>query len=278
MILGGIPHYLNQIDKRYTLVQNIDRLCFETGGQLTNEFDQVLISLFRNHTLHKSIIIELSKKRIGLSRKALIGNLRKGNNETFTKALRELEESGFIVECPSYDLKPTKSIFRLNDEFCFFYLKYIEPNKNQGEGTWLQLYSSRSFDSWSGFAFEMLCMKHTPQIKKALGISGVRTNTYSWTSKEAQKNHQKTGAQIDMLLKRDDRRIDLIEIKFYNKPYTISKDYYARMINKRDIFEEEEKPDEALTFIMLTTKGLIQNTYSNILTDHFTMDVLFEKD
>ncbi len=277
MILGGIPHYLNQIDKRYTLPQNIDRLCFEARGQLMNEFDQVLLSLFRNSSLHKSIIIELAQKRIGLTRSALNENLGKGNNSAFTKAIRELEESGFIKECPSFDQKATKSLFRLNDEFCFFYLKYIEPNKGQGEGTWLHLFNSRSFDSWSGFAFEMLCMKHTPQIKAALGIPKVRTTTHSWTSKEAQRSSQKSGAQIDMLLKRQDRRIDIVEMKFYNKPYTISKSYRDQMINKKDVFEEEVNPDAALALVMITTFGLKRNTHSNILTDHFTMEDLFEK-
>ncbi len=278
MVLGGIPHYLNQLDKRYTLAQNIDRLCFEKGGQLVNEFDQVLLSLFTNSSIHKSIIIELAKKRKGLSRKVLNRNLGKGNNKAFTDAINELEQSGFILEAPSFDQKTTKSLFRLNDEFCFFYLKYIQPNKNQGKGTWLHLYNSRSFDSWSGFSFEMLCMKHTSQIKKALGISKVRTTALSWVSKEAQKSYDKSGAQIDMLLKRQDRRIDIIEMKFYNKPYSITKGYRDQIINKRDVFEEESNPDEALALIMITTKGIKKNIHSNILTDSLQMDVLFEKD
>ena len=217
------------------------------------------------------------RHKIGLTRNALNENLGKGNNMAFTKAIKELEESGFIEECSSFDQKATKNLFRLNDEFCFFYLKYIGPNKGQGEGTWLHLFNSRSFDSWSGFAFEMLCMKHTPQIKKALGIPKVRTTTHSWISKEAQKSTQKSGAQIDMLLKRQDRRIDLIEMKFHNKPYAISKSYRDRMINKKDVFEEEVDHDEALALVMITTKGLKKNTYSNILTDHLKMDILFEK-
>jgi len=249
MVLGGIPHYLNQLDNRYTLPQNIDRLCFKKGGQLVK----------------------------GLPRKALNLNLGKGNNKAFTKAIRELEESGFILESPSIDQKATKNLFRLNDEFCFFYLKYIKPNKGQGKGTWLHLYNSRSFDSWSGFAFEMLGMKHTLQIKKALGISNVRTTTHSWSSKETQKSANQSGAQIDMLLVRQDRRIDIIEMKFYNKPYTISKSYKERILDKRDIFEEEVHPNAALALIMLSTKGLKKNVHSNILTDQLTMEILFEK-
>ena len=124
----------------------------------------------------------------------------------------------------------------------------------------------------------MLSMKHTLQIKKALGIPKVRTTTHSWTSKEAQKSTQKSGAQIDMLLKRQDRRIDLNEMKFYNKPYTITKGYRDQMINKKDVFEEEVDPDEAIALVMITTKGLKKNIHSNILTDDLTMDIFFEKD
>jgi len=278
MILGGIPHYLNQLDKKYTLPQNIDKLCFEKGGQLVNEFNQVLKSLFRNSSLHKSIIKELAQKKKGLTRKALNENLEKGNNKAFTKSIEELEETGFLVECPSFDQKPTKSLYRLNDEFCFFYLKYMEPNKGQGDGTWLHLYNSRSFDSWAGFAFEMLCMKHTIQIKKGLGITKVRTSTHSWASKEAQKNNLKFGAQIDMLLKREDRRIDILEMKFYNKPYAITKSYRDQLMNKRNVFEEEVSPNDTLALIMITAHGLKKNMHSNILTDDLTMDVLFEKE
>ena len=80
-----------------------------------------------------------------------------------------------------------------------------------------------------------------------------------------------------MLLVRQDRRIDIIEMKFYNKPYAISKSYKERILNKRDIFEEEVNPNAALALIMLTTKGLKKNVHSNILTDQLTMEILFEK-
>ena len=49
------------------------------------------------------------------------------------------------------------------------------------------------------------------------------------------------------------------------------------MINKKDVFEEEVNPDAALALVMITTFGLKRNTHSNILTDHFTMEDLFEK-
>ena len=35
-------------------------------------------------------------------------------------------------------------------------------------------------NTWKGHAFERVCLQHVPQIKAALGISGVQTNVCSW--------------------------------------------------------------------------------------------------
>lgn len=43
------------------------------------------------------------------------------------------------------------------------------------------------------------------------------------------------------------------------------KSYHDQMINKKNIFEEEVNPDGALALVMITTKGLKKNAYSNIL-------------
>ena len=41
MIFGGVPYYLNFINKNFSLVQNIDNLFFKEGGELANEFDNL---------------------------------------------------------------------------------------------------------------------------------------------------------------------------------------------------------------------------------------------
>ena len=52
-----------------------------------------------------------------------------------------------------------------------------------------------SWKSWSGYAFEGICMKHNPLIKKALGIENVHTETSVWRSKS--ENAEQV-AQIDL--------------------------------------------------------------------------------
>ena len=72
-----------------------------------------------------------------------------------------------------------------------------------------------------GLAFEHLCFSHIPQIKKALGVSGV-------VSKESSMiigpESGKSGAQIDLIIERADRVVNICEMKFYNRDYKVDKD------------------------------------------------------
>ena len=56
------------------------------------------------------------------------------------------------------------------------------------------------------------------QIKNKLGISGVLSEIYSWDKKGTSEEE---GAQIDLLIDRRDRVINLCEIKFSTTPYEI---------------------------------------------------------
>ena len=72
-------------------------------------------------------------------------------------------------------------------------------------------------------AFERVCFQHIPQIKQALGISGVVTNTYSWQVKDDPVYG--AGAQIDMLIERADNTVNVCEMKFSQNEFVIDKDY-----------------------------------------------------
>ena len=70
---------------------------------------------------------------------------------------------------------------------------------------WQHNQNSPSVNAWRGYAFENVCFSHIRQLKFALGISGVHTETYSWKGQSS---------QIDMIIDRDDRIINLCECKF----------------------------------------------------------------
>ncbi len=102
------------------------------------------------------------------------------SGSTTIKVLTELEESGFIMPYVPFDKTSKEVIYRLTDEYSLFYLKFIEKSRATGAGTWLRLSESSSWKSWSGYAFEAICLKHIPQIKEALQISTTYTEESVW--------------------------------------------------------------------------------------------------
>ncbi|MDR2475135.1 MAG: ATP-binding protein, partial [Bacteroidales bacterium] len=48
MIMGGIPYYLDQLEKQYSLSQNVDNLFFKKHGVLREEYAKIYRSLFKS--------------------------------------------------------------------------------------------------------------------------------------------------------------------------------------------------------------------------------------
>ena len=70
-MFGGIPYYLDLIDARHSLQQNISRLCFAKGGQLRNEFFPLFQTLFAQAEGRVAIVRALASRKIGLTREEL---------------------------------------------------------------------------------------------------------------------------------------------------------------------------------------------------------------
>lgn len=117
---------------------------------------------------------------------------------------------------------------------------------------------------------EMLCLNHIESIKQSLGISGVQTIVCSWRSNKTEKS-----AQIDLLIDRKDEIINLCEIKFYNGPFEISKEYEEKLQNKISTFLEETKTKKSLILTFITSFGIKENKHSDIVQKQITMDDLF---
>ena len=115
-----------------------------------------------------------------MTRNELIDACGRSSGGGMTKLMDELLESGFISESLPFNKTSKDTLYKLTDEYSLFYLKFIENSKSYGEGTWTKKSTSPSWRSWSGLAFENIWLKHIPQIKKGLGISGVYTEQSAW--------------------------------------------------------------------------------------------------
>jgi AAA+ ATPase superfamily predicted ATPase len=273
MIMGGIPHYLKEVHKGESSTQAIDRICFTKDGLLESEFKNLYHSLFDNATRHLAVVRALAANNAGLTRSEIIDKARLSSGGTITGLLDELIESGFVTAWQPYDKKSRDTIYKLADEFTHFYLKFMERNRSSGSGTWQSFSTGQSWRSWSGVAFERVCLKHISQLKKALGIAAVHTEESAW--RHLPKKGK--GAQIDLLIDRKDFVINICEMKYSEFEFVIDKAYAGELENKRDVFKQETGTKKSLFLTLVTTFGVKSNNYfTNLIQNSLTMDALLD--
>lgn len=273
MALGGVPQYLKDIKQGQSAAQNIDRLCFAKGGMLRDEFSKLYSALFNQADRHVSIIRALSQKWKGLDRAEIIEKAKLDSGGGTTTLLEELEESGFITAYFPFGKKKRDKIYRLTDPFSLFYLHFME-NTTPEEGVWLQMSESQKFKSWTGYAFENICLCHVPQIKKAMGISGIFSSVSSFYKKATADTE---GAQIDLVFDRKDRVVNLFEMKCYDTVFIPTADFAEGLRTKKSVFKTKTDTKKQISWVVLSSFGIKHNQHSLGLVDNvLTMDVLFE--
>jgi hypothetical protein len=274
MVMGGIPQYLKEVRTGESATQIIDRVCFTRDGMLNDEFKNLYHSLFELASKHIEVVRSLANKTKGLTRSEIINACKLSSGGSATALLDELSESGFITAYIPFDKTIKDSMYRLTDEYSLFYIKFIEHRKSQGTGTWINYSREPAWKSWSGYAFESICMKHIPQLKKALEIGGVYTETSVWRffPKEDQP-----GAQIDLIIDRKDGCINICEMKFSIDSYLITKKYFKELENKLNVFRTQTRTKKTLFLTMITTFGVKENEYKSLaVQNEISMGALFE--
>ena len=275
MAMGGIPHYLKEIKNGKSAAQNIQNICFTNTGLLYDEFSKLYTALFENAEQHIRIIKALSKKWKGLTRSEIIVETGFTDGGGLTRLLEELENSGFIAAFTAFPKKQKDMLFRLTDEYSLFYLQFMESNKRVEDGFWQNLSQTQPYKNWTGYAFENICLKHIPQIKKALQIAGIYSEAGSFYQKG---NTEQKGIQIDLLIERKDKIINLFELKFYSEPYMMNKKEATDLRQKVAIFKQLTNTKHQVFVSILSTFGIISNEHSvGLIHNELTMSDLFER-
>ncbi|MCL1983058.1 MAG: ATP-binding protein [Clostridiales bacterium] len=270
MVFGGVPYYLNMFEKSLGPTQNIDRLLFSENAPLKNEFNEVYRSLFRASDRHMLIASALSKTKAGMTRDEIIKAAKIPGGGNLTRTLGELEQCGFIEKYSDFTKPKNNAYYRLIDPFTLYWLKYVKDNRTKDDYYWTNLIDDGGRRAWSGYAFELLCLRHLAQIKQKLGISGISTEVFSWRSKESQP-----GAQIDLLISRRDGVINLCEMKYSLHPVTLTAKDDQDLQRKRTAFLAETGTRKAVHVTMVTTYGLTEKGHTASVQSEVALDDLF---
>lgn len=272
MALGGVPYYLDAIVKGESVAQFLDRTCFAQDGLLRDEYQVLFASLFDDSDNHHRVVEALSTVKQGIRRDTLVDKSGLSSGGTLTKTLQELELSGFIRVHRPYGAKRYGKLYQLSDYFTLFYYQFVKNVLTSSRPTWTLMMAGRKWQSWAGLAYERLCMDHIPEIKAALGLTVIQTQESAWRSKDPDQ-----GAQVDLLIDRADRIVNVCEIKFSQAAYTIDKAYAQQLRSKLQAFSAVANR-KTLFLTMITTFGVQDNAYYKelvqgavVLEDLFTL-------
>lgn len=271
MMLGGIPYYLNMIRKGESVSQNADRLFFAKNAEMHREYERLFASLFKNPAPYLEIIRVLSKCKQGASREEINQAMNKCDNGHLTEYLTNLQNCDFLryYYVRTKKVKKNEGLYQLVDFFSIFHNTFlVRPITD--EHFWSHNLKSSTVNTWNGLAFERVCMAHIPQIKKSLGIQQIGTQYYSWRSKESEN-----GAQIDLLIERADRVINLCEVKYSLYPYALDKAESLKIRTRIGDFVAETGSSESIFATLITTYGLRAGENNSIIQSVVTMDDLF---
>lgn len=271
MALGGVPFYLNLINSKESFAQNIDRLFFSKNAPLRGEFDELFSSLFVQSDKYISVVNALAQRLEGLLRAEIVEDT-KISGGGLTKILENLERCDFIDTFSKYKSSIRNSVYRISDPYTLFYFKFIHGKNSKEKEFWTKNQNSPSIKSWFGFSFESVCLSHLDQIKLKLGISGISTNSCTWRKTGSDDSQ---GAQIDLLIERSDRVINVCEIKFSEEKYNITKDYADNLRNKLSVFRDDTGLKKSFALTMITTYGIVQGKNSGIVQNEVVMNDLY---
>ena len=271
MALGGIPYYLNYIRGDANFAKNIDALFFAPDAKLDDEFATLFSSMFDRSALCEKIVRALFSAPRGMTRAELLAATGVNDGEDFSNALRGLEKGSFVLRYFPYKGDLRLPLYKLIDPFCLFYLANVEHRSNLDSRIFEDDLPTQEISAWKGQAFENVVFLHLSQIKRALGIAGVKTMQCSWTP----ENREDGGTQIDLVIERKDGAINLCEMKFYSRKFAVDYAYHETLQRRLKIFRKEAGDDVEVFQTLITTYGLSQGGYADDFKDVIVLDELF---
>lgn len=274
MILGGVAYYMSYMEKGRSLAQNIDSLFFCQGGRLEDEYNKLFTSLFGENDKYQKVVEFLSKSRYGATQDEIANAVGMSRGGTLSKMIKALVKSDLVISYYDFKGSNKEAYYKLTDLFCLFYLNFVRKHPTTNQTFWQDNQNSPKLNTWRGLAFEDVCFVHQNEIRHALGIGGVHTEIYPWRNESTTAGK---GAQIDMIIDRADRVMNVCEMKFTIGEFTIDKNYDAALRNKIATVMELTRGRRNPQMTLITTYGLKDNQYSNRIQRIVTMNDLFTK-
>ncbi len=186
--------------------------------------------------------------------------------------LETLAASDFIESYHPFGQSKKEIRYKLTDPFCRFYLNFIDNQNITDRAFWQHNQNMPSLNAWRGITFEQVCFEHVGQIKRALGVENVASKESAWI---VRGDNDHSGTQIDMPIVRDDRVVNLCEMKFLSKEYEPTADDEMKLRARIATLQEQLSFKQVVHLTLVTTVNLKHNAHSGVIQQVVTLGALF---
>ena len=273
MAFGGVPYYLGYVKPGISIEQSIDDAIFRENASLGGEFKRLFKTLFTNSEKYAQIVRFLVRRNYGYTREEIAAATGISAGGGLSDYLSKLVEADFVEQYHPAMSETKEDYFRLKDCFCIFWLRFMDGKIGVDPHFWQNNYTSNRTVSWQGIAFEQICLSHIESIRRALGINGITTITSNLIIPSEKPGD---GGQIDLVIERGDRHVNLCEMKFYSSEVSIDQKENIKLRNRKDHFKEKFKVKGSVFLTLVTTFGLKYGTWSGVYQKTLTLDDLFQ--
>ncbi|MBR1808480.1 MAG: AAA family ATPase [Paludibacteraceae bacterium] len=271
MAVGGIPYYLSLFQKTESVAQTLDRIYFKPNSILSREYDRLMASLFNSPEPYKQVIDTLSQNLQGMTRGEIMQKTHISTGGRLSRILSDLQNCDFIrfYNQRGNSIRTKAGFYAITDLFALFH-HYFSKHTKKAENFFMNHINNPMLNTWEGLAFEHVVMLHIQQIKQSLGFGSIAVEYYAWRSKTTQP-----AVQIDLILDRADRIVNVCEIKYSRNKYMIDAEEYRKVKSRIQTFLAETNIKSGLHLTFITPDGLIENEYASEVTSQVKLDDLF---
>lgn len=159
-VVGGVPRYLEELDSKLSIDENIKKKILDKTSFLYNEPLNLLFEEFRTPAPYVSILLAITQ---GYVKFAEIAEASKIQSHKLPKYLLVLERVGIIekeIPVTEKKIKVKTTRYKIKDNFYRFWFKFVFRNKSLVEqGLEKEVFGSirKDFDAYVGKSFEELC-------------------------------------------------------------------------------------------------------------------------
>lgn len=262
--LGGVAKYLTLINPKKSFKENINNIYLSKSAVLQNEFLKVFYKQFKFPKVYVEIIKILREH--ALSFNEIVIKLGRSSGGTIKEHLFNLELADFIATYYPVHRGVTskEKKYYLKDEFCRFYLTYIEKNKEliskNEKNNLFDKMILKNWKSYCGLGFERLIFQMSKQISEKCHFDHEVQKVGKFFP---EKNHN---TQFDLVYLRFDQTVTIFEVRSSSIDIHIIEEFESKLekIKNHSAFKNK-KIEKGIIFAGEIPKEIKKQKYFHYL-------------